>query len=72
MHMNLQIKIKEYEVGQIIVCLLIKYSGFFILLIGEEELQENENPNIVHLKVQVVSNKSTVDHQKRQLWIQPL
>lgn len=53
--MNLQIIIKEYQAGQIMFSLPIKYSGFFILVIGEEEIQENENADTVHLKVQIVS-----------------
>jgi len=47
--------------------LLQKYAGFFILVIGEEEIQENENADTVHLKVQIVSNKSRAYLQSRQL-----
>ena len=65
--MKLQIKIKEYQAGQIMFSLLQKYAGFFILVIGEEEIQENENADTVHLKVQIVSNKSRAYLQSRQL-----
>lgn len=44
--------------------LLIKYSSFFILVIGEEEIQENGNTGTVHIKIQVLSSKSTVYHQR--------
>lgn len=51
--------------------LLIKCSCFFILVIREEEIQENEYADTAHLKVQTVSNKNRV-YPRKQLWTQAL